>query len=152
MGPRGSPVRGITISSELCNGELADHSGGITNNNAIRRNVSYDDATGPHDRVFPDDHAAHNRRAGTYGDSALHRRRHDLPILLRLKHPSCVDCSGIFVVDEGNVVTDEYFVFNRNSLANERVTRDLDVISQESVLLNLYEGTYFTVITDATSV
>src|SRR5713226_6316898 len=52
------------------------------------------------------------------------------------------------VVDEGYAVAHENIVFNGHPFANKAVTRDLTILANLGVLLNLDKGAYLSVVAD----
>ena len=112
---------------------------GISGDRGSGGDVSGDDGPSADDRSFADRHAAEYGGAAADAGAALHQRGYRFPIGLGLQLAASVGGARNFVVDEGDVVSDENFVFNGHALADKRMARDFAVPSDSGALLNLNE-------------
>src|SRR5436190_2474053 len=131
--------------------EIPQLARGISRHDGVGRHITGHHAPGPDERVLADGHVGEDGRGRTDGDTALHERGLDLPVLFGLQ--LTVDGRpGIGVVDEHHAVPDEDVVLDRHALADERVAGDLAVLSDPGVLLNLDEGADLRVVPDFAAV
>src|SRR5260370_22773676 len=96
--------------------------------------------------MFADDQIRRDRRSGTNRGAIFHQRWFYFPIPFGLELAFRIGGTRISVIDEGYAVAHENIVFNGHSFANKAMARDLAILADSGVLLNLYERAYFGVV------
>ena len=126
--------------------------GRISGDRRARRDVSRDDAAGSDQSVFPDRDPTQKGSARTNGCAALHVRLLTFPVGLALGSSGGGGGAGTAVVDENYSVSDEDFGFDRDTLTNEGVTRNLTALADFRALLDFDKGANPRLIADLTAV
>ncbi len=118
------------------------YAGGIAGDDRARWHVARHDAARADNRAFADGDAAEQHCAGANRGAAADDGRLAFPVGFRLKLTGCGRARET-VVDEGDVVTNEYFVLNRDAFADEGVARDLAPATDLRALLDFDERAHF---------
>ena len=118
----------------------------------IGGNIFRDDRAGAHNRSFAYCYAAQYGGSATDTGCALDDRGNRLPIVISLQLALRVGGAGNFIIDKGDAMADEDFIFDGHAFANKTVAGDFTVAAYAGVLLNLNERTDPGPITDLTAV
>ncbi len=103
-------------------------------------NVLSNDAACADQGARADSHAAQNSGAGADRSPSLHPGRNYLPVLFGLKRAVIFGGPRILVVNERDVVANEYLVLNFYTLADESVAGDLAIGANARTLLDFNKG------------
>src|SRR6185312_11902085 len=101
---------------------LSHHASWIAGNDGVVGYITCNHAAGADNGVFADGHAAQDGRAGANRCAALDYSLYHSPVGFRLRVAILVGSAGIFVIDEGNIMTNENVVFDGHALTDKRVT------------------------------
>lgn len=143
---------GISIGHQLYGRTGVYRPGRISRHDRTAWHVLGDHAARTNDGVFTHSYAAQQGCAGTNRGAALDQRPDAGPIRLRLQLTGAVGSAGVTVIDEGNVVADKNFIFDRDTLANESVTRYFAAIANLDAFLNLNESADLHIVTNLTTI
>ena len=69
-----------------------------------------------------------------------------------MQHPVSGHGARIFVVDEGDVVADEAFIFDGDAIADKRVAGDLAIFPVARAFLNPHKCADFGIVADFTAI
>src|ERR1700760_1332447 len=125
---------------------------GHAGDDGVRSDIPCHDASRAYHGAFADGDAAQDGAPGADGGAPLHGRGDDLPVCFGLQCAIGIGTARKFVVDEGDVMTDENIVLDLHTFANECVARDLYVFPDRGILLNLDKHPNFGVVADRTAV
>ena len=120
----------------------------MPDDDAIGWNVLGHHATGADNGVFADRDVGQDGAPGADRSPFLHQRPLDLPVGFGLELAAGRGGARVGVVDEGHIVADEHVVFDIDTFAHEGVARNLAVLSDSRVLLDLYERADFRLVAD----
>ena len=130
----------------------SDHARWVAGYYGIWGDILRDKAIGTYYRILADGDVAKDRCSGADGGPFFHQGRLYPLVGFGLEISIAISSSWVFVVDEGHMVADKNVVVYRDSLANEGVAGNLAIFPDASILLNLYEGSEFGIVSDATPV
>src|SRR5262249_38862742 len=117
------------------------HSRRVAHDRRSRGHVLRHYGTRSDNGVRADCHAAHDSRAAANAGAVSYQRGNCLPIVIGLQAAVCGGGAGNFIVDEGNPVTNEDFIFNLDAFTDERMAGDFAATADAGAFLNLDEGT-----------
>src|SRR5271154_591136 len=122
---------------------IPQYARGIAGHNSVSRHILGHHAARSHQGVFADSDLGQNCGAGTNRCALFHQSLLNLPVLLGLQLAVRSGGAGIGIVDKGNIMADEHFVFYHHTFTDKRVARNLTVFADLGVFLNLDESSYF---------
>ena len=108
---------------------LPEDFGRISSDGRARWDVSRDDAPGSDQSIFPDGDSAQQGRARANGCAALHVRLLTFPVASVWGRPAAGRRARAAIVDENYTMSNEDLGFDRDTLANESVTRNLTTLT-----------------------
>src|SRR4029450_5911306 len=112
----------------------------ISDDNCIGGHISGHNTPGSNNGVLANRDSTKNGRTRANRRPNFDHGRLDLPLPRGLQSPVWGGGSRIPVIDERYVVPDEDIVFDNHLRADESVTGNLAILSDERVLLNFHKG------------
>src|SRR5690349_11196592 len=112
---------------------------GISVRNTICRDTPGYNTAGSDNRVFTNGYVGQDGATRANGSTLLYECSLDMPIGIGLQVATGIGRTRIGVIDKGNIVSDEYVVFNGDSFTNEGMTGNLAAPSHAGVLLDFYK-------------
>ena len=125
---------------------------GVPDHDSGWRDVPGDNATGANDGILTDDHSGKNRCPGAYRGPLFHEGVFDHPIGLCLQLSVHCGCAGVGVIDKSDIVPDKNIVLYSDTFADEGVTGDFAVFTDNGVLLDFNKSADFAIVTNRTTI
>src|SRR5271154_4353631 len=122
---------------------IPQYARGIAGHNSVSRHILGHHAARSHQGIFADSDLGQNCGARTNRCARFHQSLLNLPVLLGLQLAIRSGGAGIGIVDKGNIMADEHFVFYHHTFTDKRVARNLAVLADLGIFLNLDESSYF---------
>src|SRR5271157_562024 len=120
----------------------------IAGDDGVSRNIFRYDAPGAYQGVFANGDVRQDGATRTDRSPLLHQGPLDFPVRLGLQTAFGRSRSRVGIVDEGDAVADEYVVFNGYALTNEGMARNLAVLSDARIFLDLDKCAYLGFVAD----
>lgn len=131
---------------------LPEDFGRISRDRRACGDVSRDDAAGSDQSVFPDGDPAQQGRTRADGCATLHVRLLTFPVGITLGSPGSGGRARAAIVNENYTMPNEDFGFDRDTFANESVTRNFATLTDFGALLDFDKGANPRFIADLTAV
>jgi hypothetical protein len=119
---------------------ILNHSSRVAHNGRSGSNVPGHHRPGANDRIFSDSDSAQDRGPAANTRTSFHDRGDCFPIIIGLQKAFVGSSARNFIVDEDDTMANEDFILNRDTFADETVTRDLTLTADAGPLLNFDEG------------
>src|SRR5208283_2413580 len=127
-------------------------SGWISCHYGICRNIAGDDASGPNYGVFTNCHVGQNSTSGTDAGSIFDQGGFDFPVRFRLKPARLIDRPRVSIVYENNSMANEDVVFYGHPFADEGMARNLAVLADRGIFLDLDKRAYPGIVANLTAI